>query len=228
MMGENILIIGAGGHGSEIHSYIQDLTIQDNGLRLIGFIDEHKASGPWQGTEILGDLNVLKTLVGHQAEVNCLYITALGSNRLRREIVRKLDSLSLRNLSAWTLRHPDAVVGRRNEIGEGTCLAPSSIVTTNVHIGRHCILNVHASVSHDSVVGDFSNINPGATIAGNVMVGEGCFIGAGATVIEKITIGDWAVIGAGAVVIDDIPPGALAVGVPARVVKRGDEKGLAR
>ena len=129
MMGENILIIGAGGHGSEIHSYIQDLTIQDNGLRLIGFIDEHKASGPWQGTEILGDLNVLKTLVGHQAEVNCLYITALGSNRLRREIVRKLDSLSLRNLSAWTLRHPDAVVGRRNEIGEGTCLAPSSIVT---------------------------------------------------------------------------------------------------
>ena len=42
--------------------------------------------------------------------------------------------------------------------------------------------------------------------------------------LDGVRIGDGAVIGAGAVVIDNIPPYAVAVGVPAKVVKyRFDE-----
>ena len=45
------------------------------------------------------------------------------------------------------------------------------------------------------------------------------FIGANVTVLDGVHIADGAVIGAGAVVVDDIPPYAIAVGVPAKVVK---------
>jgi acetyltransferase-like isoleucine patch superfamily enzyme len=38
-------------------------------------------------------------------------------------------------------------------------------------------------------------------------------------VLPGVTIGDGAVIGANAVVTRDIPVGAVAVGIPARVVK---------
>lgn len=50
-------------------------------------------------------------------------------------------------------------------------------------------------------------------------VGNDVFIGANVTVIDGVSIGDGAVIGAGAVVVNDIPPYAIAVGVPARVIK---------
>ena len=50
-------------------------------------------------------------------------------------------------------------------------------------------------------------------------IGHDVFIGANVTVLDGVTIGDGAVIGAGAVVTKDIPPYAVAVGVPAKVVK---------
>ena len=56
-------------------------------------------------------------------------------------------------------------------------------------------------------------------------IGNDVFIGANVTVLDGVKIADGAVIGAGAVVVDDIPPYAIAVGVPAKVVKyRFDER----
>lgn len=51
------------------------------------------------------------------------------------------------------------------------------------------------------------------------IIGNDVFIGTNVTVLDGVTIGDGAVVGAGAVVTTDIPPYAVAVGVPARVVK---------
>jgi len=51
------------------------------------------------------------------------------------------------------------------------------------------------------------------------IIGHDVFIGANVTVLDGVTIGNGAVIGAGAVVVKDIPPYAIAVGVPAKVVK---------
>ena len=51
------------------------------------------------------------------------------------------------------------------------------------------------------------------------VIGNDVFIGANVTVLDGVRIADGAVIGAGAVVVDDIPPYAIAVGVPAKVMK---------
>lgn len=214
-----IVIVGAGRHGSEVYSYIQDLAARDPKLHVIGFVDDHKPRGPWLGSEILGNFGDLQK----DPHEILYYITSTGNNHLRRDFVSKMESLSKPKLQAWSLIHPLSAIGRDVEIGVGTCLAPGSIVTTKVRIGRHCILNVNASVSHDCVVGDFVNINPGAVVAGGVHLGEGSYIGAGATIIDEVTVGEWTTIGAGAVVIDDIPARVTAVGVPARVIKRHDE-----
>lgn len=52
-----------------------------------------------------------------------------------------------------------------------------------------------------------------------IRIGNDVFIGANVTVLDGVRIADGAIIGAGAVVVDDIPPYAVAVGVPAKVVK---------
>jgi acetyltransferase EpsM len=192
------------------------------GIQLAAVVDDHKPPGPWDGTDIIGGFEELRSLAQGGAGRSFRYITATGDNRLRRDFVRRLNNMGIANVQPWSLIHPRATVGRNVHVGEGSCLTPGAVVTTNVHIGAHCILNVNCSVSHDCVLGDFANINPGAVVAGDVRIGEGCYIGAGVTVIDKVSVGAWSVIGAGAVVISDIPPGVTAVGVPARVIKRGE------
>ncbi len=58
-----------------------------------------------------------------------------------------------------------------------------------------------------------------------VLLGNDVWLGHGAIVLAGVKIGTGAVIGAGAVVSKDIPPFAVAVGVPAKVIRfRFDEK----
>lgn len=52
------------------------------------------------------------------------------------------------------------------------------------------------------------------------IIGNHVTIGAGAKVIGRVMVGDHAKIGANAVVLDDVPPYAVAVGVPAKIVKQ--------
>ena len=207
-----IIIIGAGGHGAEVAAYALDL-----GLNLLGVLDDGTPPGPWHCTRVLGGIGALPDLVREHGAVG--YITAFGSNALRQKIVQQIGALGLPRLAAARISHVSSWTGVDVEIGEGTLMAPGSLITTRAHIGRHCILNVKASVAHDCVVGDFCNINPSATLCGGVVLGDGCSIGAGATVIEKCRIGAGTVIGAGAVVTTDLPAGVTAVGVPARIIK---------
>jgi UDP-2-acetamido-3-amino-2,3-dideoxy-glucuronate N-acetyltransferase len=85
----------------------------------------------------------------------------------------------------------------RVEIGEDTQLGPGSLITTTDHDYR----------------GELE------TSFKSVIIGKGVWIGANVTVLPGIEIGDYAVIGAGSVVTKNIPPRAVAVGVPARVIK---------
>jgi galactoside O-acetyltransferase len=61
--------------------------------------------------------------------------------------------------------------------------------------------------------------NQGVTI-GRIEIGEDVWIGAHTLVLPGVEIGNRSVIGAGSIVTKDIPPYSVAVGAPARVIKR--------
>jgi acetyltransferase-like isoleucine patch superfamily enzyme len=56
--------------------------------------------------------------------------------------------------------------------------------------------------------------------AKGVHINDDVWIGAGAIILDGVTIGKGSIIGAGAVVTKDIPPYSVAVGIPARVIKK--------
>ena len=62
-------------------------------------------------------------------------------------------------------------------------------------------------------------LQKGTCTQGPLEIGEGCWIGAGAQVLDGASLGDRCVLGAGAVANKPLPADAVAVGVPARVVK---------
>jgi len=53
-----------------------------------------------------------------------------------------------------------------------------------------------------------------------VKIGSGSWLGYGSVVLPGVTIGEHCVIGANSVVTRDVPSYSVAVGVPARVIKR--------
>ena len=63
------------------------------------------------------------------------------------------------------------------------------------------------------------------TTRGDILIGDDAWLGFGVIVLSGVRIGAGAVIGAGSVVSQSIPDNAIAVGVPAKVVKiRGNEE----
>jgi maltose O-acetyltransferase len=58
-----------------------------------------------------------------------------------------------------------------------------------------------------------------------ITIGDNVWLGGGVIVCPGVTIGQDTVVGAGAVVTRDLPPGVLAVGNPARVVRRLVDEG---
>ena len=91
---------------------------------------------------------------------------------------------------------------------------------SSVRVGRDTLIAAYCYV----IGGDHDFSDPGAPVlaqdrtSAGVVIGSGVWLGAGAKVLDGVTIGDRAVVGAAAVVRESVPAGAVAVGVPARVV----------
>lgn len=81
------------------------------------------------------------------------------------------------------------------------------IIARNVRIGRNVTIFQHVTIAE-------SNKKLNTIIEDNVMIGTG------AVILNNVKIGFGAKIGANAVVTNDVPAGAIAVGVPARIIKK--------
>jgi len=84
--------------------------------------------------------------------------------------------------------------------------------------------------SYVAVISENHSMNPEAgvkygnqpLIKDNIEIGENCWIGEKVTILPGVIIGDWSIIGAGSVVNKSIPAYSIAVGNPAKVIKKYD------
>jgi len=110
----------------------------------------------------------------------------------------------------------------------------------NIHIGARTFVNYNLTALDVATItiGDDCQIGPNVQLltpthpvdpqprrdkleaARPITIGDNVWLGGGVIVCPGVTIGDDSVIGAGAVVTRDIPSGVVAVGNPARVVRR--------
>lgn len=120
-------------------------------------------------------------------------------------------------------------LGGTVKIGAGTYIGPYVCMAGpgNITIGKNCLIASHSGLyanNHNFSKVDMPINEQGLTALG-ITIGNDCWLGSGVKVMDGITIGQGSVIGAGSVVTKDIPPYSVAVGVPAKVIrKRMSEK----
>jgi sugar O-acyltransferase (sialic acid O-acetyltransferase NeuD family) len=216
----HLVIVCAGGRASEVASYIRD--IQGRGATIVvhGYVDDHRFDSVFEGAPILGGIKELGAFLAARRETQYAYVTAIGDNRSRADLVRRIDDLGATNLEPWVLRHPAACIGDSVTIGPGSSIAPAAVITSRGTVGSHCLVGPLCSISHDATLDSFVHVSPGALIGSYVTLGEGSFIGAGATIMSDTKVGEWSSVGPGAVVTDDVPPHVTVMGSPARIVQR--------
>lgn len=96
------------------------------------------------------------------------------------------------------------------ELGPGLYLAhPSGII-----INRRCRIGANCNISHHVTLGHKSR----GPKKGCPVLGDRVYIGPGAVVIGAIQVGNDVAIGANAVITKDVPDGAVAAGIPAKVI----------
>lgn len=131
------------------------------------------------------------------------------------------------------------------ELGEGAFVKPPLFVDygENIRIGPRSFVNYNLTALDVAkiTIGADCQIGPNVQLltpthpiepgprrdkleaARPITIGDNVWLGGGVIVCPGVTIGDDSVIGAGAVVTRDIPAGVIAVGNPARVIRRIEE-----
>ena len=111
------------------------------------------------------------------------------------------------------------------EIGANCFIGKQNFFTSGdiISIGDYTLTTIGCKF-----IGSSHNINDpevpflltGTTSNDKIKIGVNCFLGAGTTVLGNVQIGHGSVIGANSVVLQDIPPFSIAIGNPAKVIKR--------
>ena len=130
--------------------------------------------------------------------------------------------------------HHDSKIGEFTTIGLGTNINGPAYLSSrkNAHItiGRYCAIGYNLRIRVRNHYTGYANVQSKfqnkynfpslASIKGPVTIGNNVWIGDNIIILSGVTIGDGAVIGAGSIVTKDVPPFSIAVGNPAKVIKK--------
>lgn len=112
----------------------------------------------------------------------------------------------------------DIIIGKRSRVGLSNIIIGPVRVGNDVHIGQHVVLS---GLNHNYL--DAENLISEQGVTPNeILIENDVCIGANSVIVAGVSIGEHAVIGAGSVVTKSIPSFCVAVGNPAKVIKRYD------
>ena len=112
----------------------------------------------------------------------------------------------------WIVQNKDQFyIGDRVDIGTFTYINAKNqvLVEDNVQIGSHCSIYSVSTIDNTE---------------GKVTLRKNCRIGSHSTVLPNVEVGENSIIGAHSLVNKNIPSNVVAYGVPAKVVRKINEK----
>ncbi len=126
---------------------------------------------------------------------------------------------------------PTAVIVGDVTVEEGVSIWENAVLRGDVDrivVGKNSNIQdcavVHVSTGVPTIIGENVTVGHGAIVHA-ATIRDNVIIGMNAVVLDNVEVGEGSIIGAGAVVTPGtkIPPKSLAVGIPAKVIRSGDD-----
>jgi sugar O-acyltransferase (sialic acid O-acetyltransferase NeuD family) len=211
----NLFIYGSGGTGCEI----ADIVLRCNARTLqwdkFHFVDDVRAVSEHYGLRVFSFEKMLQETEPY------VCVIAQGEPSHRRTLH---DKLVAAQVALGTVIDPLAVVSPSARIAPGCVIWPGVFISSLTQLDANVIVQINSVIGHDATLGAHSVISSGVSIGGGCTVGTEAFIGMGATLKEKVAVGDYAIVGMCASLFSSLDANLVALGNPARAIKRNTDR----
>ncbi len=149
-----------------------------------------------------------------------------ANNTTRIELLGNAQLVLHRNTMILTGSYISASNGAIISIGNNTYISPEVIINSRnaINIGKNVLIGYQVMMMDYDAHTVIHNIHADNRDLSNksnpINIGDNVWIGARVSILKGITIGSGSIIGANSCVVTDIPENSLAVGNPAKVVRK--------
>ncbi|MCZ6702257.1 MAG: 2,3,4,5-tetrahydropyridine-2,6-dicarboxylate N-acetyltransferase [Ignavibacteria bacterium] len=149
------------------------------------------------------------------------------------EIDRRNSAIPMADLTKYNCRiEPGAIIRDMVEIGDNCVIMMGAVLNIGAVIGERTMIDMNVVVGGRAIVGTNCHIGAGTVLAGvieppsaqPVVIEDDVMTGANVVILEGVKVGKGAVIAAGSVVINDVEANTVMAGVPAKLLKKVDDK----
>ena len=153
------------------------------------------------------------------------------------EIDRRNSAIPMADLTKYNCRiEPGAIIRDMVEIGDHCVIMMGAVLNIGAVIGQRTMIDMNVVVGGRAIVGNNCHIGAGTVLAGvieppsadPVVIEDDVLLGANVVVLEGVKIGKGAVVAAGSIVVKNVEPHTVVAGVPAKLLKKVDDKTKAK
>lgn len=209
-------IYGAGGLGREVLELAKIINSREKRWDDFIFIIDGEPGNDVNGVKIYSYEDARKKYFG-SIEITM----AIGEPAVRERLLKKIKS---DGLEVGTLIHPDVYIPETTKIGKGVTIQYGCFISCNVEIEDFVFIQPQVNIGHDDILKEGCIISGMANLAGGVTIGKYTYVGLSAAIKEHVIVGDYSIIGMYSAVHSDIPDEMIALGNPARPIKRNEER----
>jgi sugar O-acyltransferase (sialic acid O-acetyltransferase NeuD family) len=213
-----LFVYCAGGLGKEVLDIAKRVVLTHGTWDALNFIDDNPALGKeFYGAQVYAFDEFIEKFDLNDVEV----VIANGEPAIRRIIY---DKVKARGVKLGRVIDPSAIIADTVKLGEGVIITSYCSVVSDAELGANVLLNCKAIVGHDIKVGAHTVISSMVNVGGACIIGESSYVGMGVQIKEGLKIGSEAIVGMGSVVYNDVPDEMIAIGNPARPMRKNVDK----
>jgi len=207
----------AGGFGKEIMDVARRKNKITQQWTEIKYIDDVLTEKTKYGAQVIKFMELIHAVDRNEFE----FIIANGEPHVRKNIYEKLIG---NDFKFGKLVDVSTMVADTANIADGVIVTPMCSISSDAKLLRNSCVNTMSIIGHDVVIGENTVISSMVNMGGACTVGENSYVGMGALVKEGVKIGSNSIIGMGSVVYTDVPDDVIALGNPARVVRKNTDQ----